>query len=148
MNFRFLALLLLVGAAAFAAHGAMSDSHAAAPAPTRGPQPAASLSPVASGAGRVTHAIGNTGAKIVAPGVAGMVRRTDEMLEGLKPAVLRAPAQRRLRADKAAARIGKLHKEAGEHLEQGRPIAAFKAAMEARSLIDAVRQQVIEESIR
>jgi hypothetical protein len=152
MNLRFLMLLLLVGAAAITAHHTLSEPAAASPPAgvagrnARDAANTAKASPIATSGARVKGTLGRGGAMLMGPGILGMTRRTEQVLDGLQPAVKKAPMQQRQRADRAAKQIRKLDAEAKEHLEAGRPMAAFQSAMRARGLIDAVRQQVIEES--
>jgi hypothetical protein len=164
MNIRLLFLALLVGAAALAAHNATAASadpvvsgnarptvrmpgKPSATATVRLPETAA-LTPVASGAARVRHVAGTAGARLMGPSIIGMTERTNDMLEALQPAIQKAMASRRQRAEKAAKQIRDLDETAISQLAEGRPVAALRSAMRARQLIDVVRHQVIEESIR
>jgi hypothetical protein len=152
MNYRFLALLLLVGAAAHAGHSALNEPAAAsgrsAAANAPGAQRSGTLATVETVVSRVTHTIGRGGATVAAPAVFGMTRRTEQMLANHQPAVQKAPPQRRARAEKAGAQITALNKAAIRHLEAGEPIRATRTAMEARGLIDVVKQNTLEEAIR
>ncbi|CAN5658271.1 hypothetical protein BH23GEM9_BH23GEM9_23700 [soil metagenome] len=157
MSFKSLTIVVVVAAAAVAAHKAMATPPEPAPvaAPKQGvalahrvtAAPASAL-PVASGFARAHQVFGNIGVRLIGPGVEGMIVRTETILDELKPSIQKAPVGRRLRAETVAKQIRALDKLANEHIEEGRPLAGFRAAMQARGLIDAVRHQVIEESIR
>jgi hypothetical protein len=152
MNYRFLALLLLVGAAAYAGHSALNEpavaaGHSAA-AKAQGADRTGTRATVETGVSKVTHTIGRGGSMMAGPAVLGMTRRTEQMLANHQSAVQKAPPLRRARAERAGAQITAMNKAAIRHLDAGEPIRAFRTAMEARGLIDVVKQNTLEEAIR
>ena len=94
--------------------------------------------------GRLAHGVGVVGARVVAPAVRNMVRSTEAELVLLQQDLKanRNPFVATSSAREGARRIAAMDSSALAHLAAGRPIQAFKNAMQANGLVTSVRQNV------
>jgi hypothetical protein len=86
--------------------------------------------------------------RIIEPGVAGMAEKHAAEIAALQPAIRKAPLARQTRAREIDQRRVAADSLAQVMLHDGRPVAALRHAMKARSLVDVVRHQVTEELVR
>jgi hypothetical protein len=98
-------------------------------------------------AGRMKHRIGEVGTRIAGDQIRASIRRTDRELASLKPAVKRSNPNVQRRAVKTTAKIIELDSLALASLDASHPVLAIKQAMSARSYVDLIRQDVIEETV-
>lgn len=96
---------------------------------------------------RIWHGFGVYGSYVAAPAVDGMVEQHASTLRELDPAIRRAPAARRKRTLGVINRIEQLDSMAVERMYRGHPVAALKYSMQAGGLVDAVRDNLLEEAL-
>jgi hypothetical protein len=101
-----------------------------------------------SAAQRTRFGIGRFAGRIIAPAVTGMAEKNAVEVAELQPAIGRSTAARRSRALEIDRRRVAADSLAQVMIAEGRPIAAVRQAMKARSLVDAVRHQITEELLR
>lgn len=140
-----LILIVLLGSAGMAAHQAVAPPAEGPSETTVSVADVVPLEPLQAG---VRHKVGSAGSRLTGSSIVGMTVRTEEMLQELEPSIGKTWGLRRQRAEDVSERIRALNTGVRTSLEEGRPIEAFRAAMEARALIDAVRHQVAEEAMR
>jgi hypothetical protein len=91
---------------------------------------------------RLEYGMGMLGGKIVGSTVRNTVHETEVSLKDLKAGIKNARGGDAARAKKYAAKVTEMDSIALLDLQYGHPIKAVKAAMEAKSLLGAVRGQV------
>ena len=136
MSVKFIVVAAVVGSAGWAL------TRTAPPAP---PNATAADSVAVSQAGigaRLHYGVGMLGSKIVNSSVRNTVHETETSLKDLQAGIKNARGGDGQRAKKYAAKVVEMDSIALLDLEYGRPIKAVKAAMEAKSLLGAVRGQV------
>jgi hypothetical protein len=143
----FLVVLLL-------ASGFMALRHADTPVPDHaavaaaGTATEAGVAAVSSTSSRLRHGVGTGVSRLIAPGVHSMTARTGTMVASLEPAIRRAPPHRANRARDISRQIAVTDSLARRSLTEGQPINAVRLALKGRGLVDAVRHQVLEETMR
>lgn len=91
---------------------------------------------------RLEYGVGMIGSKVVASTVRNTVHGTETSLKDLQAGIKNAKGGDGQRAKKFAAKVVQMDSLALFDLQYGRPVRAVKAAMEAKSLLGAVRGQV------
>ncbi|MGQ0812964.1 MAG: hypothetical protein ACT4O1_00670 [Gemmatimonadota bacterium] len=91
---------------------------------------------------RFEYGLGMLGSRIVGSTVNSMVYDTEQSLADLKAGIKSAKGPDGIRAKKFAARVTQMDSIAKVDLAYGRPIKAVKSAMEAKSVLNSVRNQV------
>ncbi|MGQ0562870.1 MAG: hypothetical protein ACT443_13470 [Gemmatimonadota bacterium] len=132
-------MLILLGLLAGSAYAL---TRATPPVPP-GATAADSMAVAQAGVGaRFEYGLGSLGSKIVSSTVRGMVRETERSLADLGAAIKSAKGSDGVRAKKFAAEVARMDSTALIDLEYGHPIKAVKGALEAKSVLNAVRNQV------
>ena len=134
--------LVLTGGACLAAWQATHPAPVAA-----GDEAIATAGVSNSFAGRMKHRFGEMGARIAGDQIRASVQKTDRELASLKPAVKRSNQSVQRRAIKTTAKVIELDSLALASLDASHPVLAIKQAMSARSYVDLIRQDVIEETV-
>ena len=91
---------------------------------------------------RFHYGMGALGSRMLAPTVTSMVTETHQSLRDMKTAINNTKGGDGMRAQKYARRIVEMDSLAMYNLEFGHPIKAVRGAMEAKSLLNAVRQNL------
>jgi hypothetical protein len=91
---------------------------------------------------RFHYGVGAFGSKLLRPTVVGMVTDTHQALADMKTAIKNSKGPDGMRAQKYARRIIEMDSVAMYELEYGHPIRAARGAMEAKSLLNSVRQNL------
>lgn len=136
MSMKMVALVAVVGAAGWAL------SRNPVPVP---PNATAADSVAVSQAGiggRLHYGVGMLGSKVVSSSVRSTVHETETSLKDLQAGIKNTRGGDGQRAKKFAAKVVEMDSIAMSDLQYGRPVKAVKAAMEAKSLLGAVRGQV------
>jgi hypothetical protein len=151
-----LLMILLLGAALLTLHASVAEE-GGSPVSRHGPL--ASLGGVPGSVAVSTHtaiivhertrlAAGRGISAVIRPVVTGIAEGNRADLAELEPALRRARGPRQQRAREIQRLVIQTDSIAFVRLEHGHPLAAMRAAMKSRSLVDAVRHQVAEEIIR
>lgn len=146
-----LILLIILAAAVVALQASASEapSQTALPVPDAVADVGASGMAVATGTvERARYGVGRVGGFFVTPTVLGMAEKNERSVRDLEPAIGRAPEIRQARIRDIHGRMTEADSLAAVSLQEGRPINAVRYAMKGRSLLDAIRHQVVEETIR
>lgn len=131
--------LILVGAVALAGYGLTR----ATPPPPPGATAADSAAVAKAGFGtRLHYGVGALGCKIVGRSVRGMVYSTELTLHDMAAEIKKAKGGEGMRARKFAKKITDMDSLATSALRMGHPIDAVRTAMEAKSLLASVRDNV------
>jgi len=88
---------------------------------------------------RFHYGMGALGAKVLSPTVHGMVTETEQALKDMKTAIKNSKGPDGMRAQRFSRKIMEMDSVALEDLKYGHPIDAVRGAMEAKSLLNAVR---------
>lgn len=91
---------------------------------------------------RFQYGVGSVGSWMVGGTVRGMANETEQTLLDLKGPIKSARGGEGDRARKTAVKAEAMNNAALEDLRLGRPIKAVRGAMEAASLVGAVRTQI------
>ena len=94
---------------------------------------------------RLKYGIGSFGSALMGRSVRNTIIETEQSLQDLRPAIKATRGPDGARAIAFAAKVTKIDSVALLDLEYGRPIRAAKAAMEAKSILGAVRSQVTRQ---
>ncbi|HSJ26128.1 MAG TPA: hypothetical protein VK929_15730 [Longimicrobiales bacterium] len=147
-----LVLLIILAAAVVALKASATEAPAEASAlPVPGVVAevgASGLSVAAGTVERARYGVGTVGSFFVRPTVLGMAEKNDRTVAELRPAIQRATGIRQEMVRDIHRRMAEADSTAAVRLDEGRPIAAVRYAMKGRGLLDAIRHQVVEETIR
>ena len=88
---------------------------------------------------RFHYGMGALGAKMLSPTVNGMVTETEQALKDMKTAIKNSKGPDGMRAMRFSRKIMEMDSLALYNLKYGHPIDAVRGAMEAKSLLNAVR---------
>lgn len=91
---------------------------------------------------RFEYGVGLVGAKVVRNSVTDMINDTEQSLLDMKVALKKARGPDGARARTFAKKVEEMNAVARTDLEYGHPIKAVKGAMEAKSVLNAVRIQL------
>lgn len=91
---------------------------------------------------RFGYGMGKLGSKIVGGSVTDMVTANEQALKEMKSDIRKAKGGEGIRARKFAEKVALMDSIATVDLAYGRPIKAVRGAMEAKNLLNAVRQQL------
>ena len=97
--------------------------------------------------GRLRHGVGVYGAVLARPAVGELLRGNARDREALEEASRAAPELRQARTQAVLRRAAELDSLALAGLEQGRPIAGVKFALQAGGLIEAASDALVEERL-
>jgi len=139
MSTKKLILLVLV------AGGLVGLYYAGAPPVAEQPAPDSGLrATLAAAPARLRHGAGKVGSKIVAPAVRKMVANTERDLELLRLDLRsgRGTPVGLSRAREGVKRVAAMDSSAMANLSAGRPVQAFKDAMQASGLVSAVQDNL------
>ena len=92
--------------------------------------------------GRMSYGVGLVGSRMVGKAVKGMVTGTEQSLADMKSGIKKARGGDGVRAKDIAKKVTVMDSAATADLTRGRPIKAIQSAMEAKSMLNAVRQQI------
>lgn len=137
MSGKTLIFLALVGAAGYA----LTRARPPVP-PTATAADSVAISQAGIGA-RFQYGIGALGAKMVGGSVRGSVEETEAALLALRPGIKKARGGDAARAVLYAKKIVVMDSTALEDLYYGRPVSAVRNAMEGKSLLNAVHEQIV-----
>lgn len=131
--------LVFLGLVALAGY---SLTRSAPPAPA-GASSADSVAISQAGFGtRFQYGIGALGSRMVDGSVRRSVAETEQTLRDMKASIKKARGGDGIRAQQYAKKIVVMDSAALMDLHYGRPVGAIRKAMEAKSLLNSVRQQV------
>lgn len=91
---------------------------------------------------RFQYGLGALGSKMVGGSVRGSVDETEQTLRDMSAAIKKARGGDAIRAQQYAKKVVVKDSSALSDLHLGRPVSAIRNAMEAKSLLNAVRQQI------
>jgi hypothetical protein len=91
---------------------------------------------------RFHYGVGMLGVKVVGTTVRNSVFDTEQAIKDLQPAIKKTRGGNGMRAKKFSENVKRLDQLALDHLEHGRPIEAVQSAMEATSILGAVKSQI------
>jgi hypothetical protein len=91
---------------------------------------------------RFSYGLGKLGSKIVGGSVTDMVTANEQALKEMKGDIRKAKGGEGIRARKFAEKVALMDSTATVDLRLGRPVKAVRGAMEAKNLLNAVRQQL------
>ena len=91
---------------------------------------------------RFNYGIGNVGVHLMGGTVRGMVNETQQSLNDMHTAIRNAKGPDGMRAQQYSKKIVQMDSVALSELSYGKPIKAAKTAMEAKSLLNSVRQNL------
>lgn len=91
---------------------------------------------------RMSYGLGRVGSRMVGKAVTGMVTGTEQSLVDMHAGIKKAKGGDGIRAKDFAKKVTVMDSAATAELTEGRPIRAIKSAMEAKSMLNAVRQQI------
>ena len=94
---------------------------------------------------RLKYGIGSFGSALMGRSVRNTIAETEQSLKDLKPAIKATRGPDGVRAIEFAAKVTRIDSVALIDLQYGHPIKAAKAAMEAKSILGAVRSQVTRQ---
>ena len=103
-----------------------------------------SLSQAGIGA-RLKYGVGSLGSWLAGRSVRNTVAETEQALIDLKPAIKATRGPDGVRAQQFAAKVSVMDSIALMDLQYGHPIKAAKGAMEAKSILGAVRSQIMRQ---
>lgn len=136
MSGKALVLLGLLGAAGYALTRT-------SPPPLPNATAADSVAVAQAGIGtRFSFGVGRIGSKVIGSTVNGMVGQTEQSLKDMHQAIKKARGGDAIRAQQFAKKVVVMDSAALLDLQYGHPIRAVQGAMEAKSLLNAVREQV------
>jgi len=136
MSLKTLLFLAIIGAGAYAL------TRATPPLPPKATAADSARVATASLGMRFHYGVGHLGSKIVGGSVRGMVDETQTTLNDMRSAIRGAKGPDGARAQQYAKKIMQMDSVVMNDLAYGRPIDAVKGALEAKSLLNAVRQQI------
>jgi hypothetical protein len=136
MSLKLVAVVAVVGATGWA----LSRNPVPVP-PNATAADSAAVSQAGIGA-RFQYGLGMLGSKVVSSSVRSTVHETETSLQDMKAGIKNTKGGDGDRARKYAAKVVQKDSTALFDLQYGRPVKAVKAAMEAKSLLGAVRGQV------
>ena len=91
---------------------------------------------------RFNYGVGNVGVHLMGGTVRGMVNETQQSLSDMHTAIKNAKGPDGMRAQQYSKKIVQMDSAAISELEIGKPIQAARIAMEAKSLLNSVRQNL------